>query len=45
MGRTKGTQNKEIELPEVYSLSPEERIEMLAAILVDIISEDLCKAK
>ncbi len=45
MGRIKGAQNKEIILPEVYSLSPEERIEMLAAILVDIISEDLCKTR
>lgn len=45
MGRTKGLQNKEIRIPKVYSLSLEERIEMLAAILVDIISEDLCKTE
>lgn len=45
MGRLKGIKNKELKLPKVYSLSPEQRIKMLAAILVDIISEDLCKTK
>lgn len=44
MARTMGATNRRSNLPAVYTLSTEQRLEMLAAILTDIISEELCKA-
>ena len=41
MGRTKGSQNKEIKLPEEVVLSEEERISLLADILVEITAQEL----
>lgn len=42
MARTKGSHNKEIQLPEVFVMTDEERLEALAIILADIVSEELC---
>lgn len=42
MARTKGSHNKEIRLPEVFEMTAEERLEALAVILADIVSEELC---
>ncbi len=42
MGRTKGVLNKQVSIPEVYALGVEDRLQMIAALLVDIISEELC---
>lgn len=42
MARTKGSHNKEIQLPEVFDMTIEERLEALAIILADIVSEELC---
>lgn len=40
MGRTPGTKNKEIQLPEAFSLTPEQRLQMLASLLIEIINEE-----
>jgi hypothetical protein len=42
MARTVGSGNKEIKLPEVFEMTPDERIEVLAILLTDIICEELC---
>lgn len=42
MGRTKGATNKEIPLPEVYILSPEQRISLITNLLIELIEEELC---
>ena len=42
MARKPGSINKEIKLPEAFSMATEERIEVLAAILADIVSEEIC---
>lgn len=42
MGRTKGALNKQTTLPAVYELSPADRLQMLANLLIEIISEELC---
>lgn len=42
MGRTKGAINKEIQLPEVYALSVNDRLELVAKLIIDMISEELC---
>ena len=42
MARTKGSHNTEIQLPEVFEMTTEERLEALAVILTDIVSEELC---
>ena len=42
MARTKGSHNKEIKLPDVFEMTTEERLEALAIILADIVSEELC---
>lgn len=42
MGRTKGAINKQTRLPAVYELSPADRLQMIAALLVEIVSEELC---
>ena len=42
MARTKGSQNKEIKLPEVYALSANDRLEMVALLIVELVSEELC---
>ena len=42
MARTKGSHNKEIKLPEVFEMTAEARLEALAIILADIVSEELC---
>jgi hypothetical protein len=41
MGRTKGASNK-TSLPEVYDLSADERLEMVAKLIIELISEELC---
>lgn len=43
MSRTKGAINKKIMLPEVYELDAIDRLQMIAALLVEIISEELCE--
>jgi hypothetical protein len=43
MSRTKGAVNKALSLPVVYTLTVDERIEMIASIILDIVSEELCK--
>lgn len=45
MTRKAGSTNKEIKLPEVFTMTAEQRLEMLAAVLVDIISEELCEVE
>lgn len=40
MGRTKGAKNKEIQVPVVYALTVEQRLEMIANLLVEIIREE-----
>ena len=40
MGRTLGAKNNEIQLPAVYSLTPEQRLQMLANLLIEIINEE-----
>jgi hypothetical protein len=42
MGRTKGALNKQLTKPAVLSLSPAERVQMIADLLIDIIGEELC---
>lgn len=42
MSRIAGSHNKEIRLPEVFEMTDEERLEVLAVILTDIVSEELC---
>jgi hypothetical protein len=42
MGRTKGALNKETQLPEVYTLSIDDRLELVAKLVIDMISEELC---
>jgi len=42
MARTKGSQNKEVKLPDVYTLAPNDRLEMLALLVIEIVSEELC---
>lgn len=42
MARTKGSQNKEVKLPDVYTLTPNDRLEMLALLVIEIVSEELC---
>jgi hypothetical protein len=44
MGRTKGALNKQLGEAAVFSLTVPERIEIIAAILLDIIQEELWKA-
>lgn len=44
MARKAGSINKEIKLPEVFTMTAEQRLEVLAVILADIISEELCEA-
>lgn len=41
MARTKGAINKQ-RLPVVFTLTAQERIEMLAALILDMVSEELC---
>lgn len=43
MGRPKGVVNKQVALPAVYTLSPAQRAQMIAQLLVEIISEELCQ--
>jgi hypothetical protein len=40
MGRTKGTINKEIQLPEVYTLTPQQRLQVIADLLIEMICEE-----
>lgn len=42
MGRTKGALNKQTKLPVVYELSSADRLQVLASLLIEIISEELC---
>lgn len=42
MGRTKGASNKRTSLPKVYNLSADERLEMVAKLIIELISEELC---
>jgi hypothetical protein len=43
MGRTKGSQNKE-KVDDVYTLSPELRLQLIANLLIEIlIEEQECK--
>jgi hypothetical protein len=41
MGRIKGALNR-TKTPIVYELSPDERLEIVARLLIEIISEELC---
>lgn len=40
MGRTMGAKNNEIKLPAIYALTPEQRLQMLANLLIEILSEE-----
>lgn len=40
MARTKGTTNKEIRLPEAYTLTPEQRLQVIADLLIELICEE-----
>lgn len=40
MSRTKGATNKEIPLPEAYTLTPEQRLHAIADLLIELISEE-----
>jgi len=40
MGRTIGAKNKEIQVPVEYTLTAEQRLEMLANLLIEIICEE-----
>ncbi|HUB92952.1 MAG TPA: hypothetical protein VMB52_00425 [Verrucomicrobiae bacterium] len=42
MGRTKGATNRQVNTPTYYTLSLAERAQLIAALLVEIISEELC---
>lgn len=42
MGRTKGALNKQVTLPDVCTLSAEQRTQMITQLLIEIISEELC---
>jgi hypothetical protein len=42
MGRTKGALNKHGDLLVEYAMSPADRLQLLAGLLVEIISEELC---
>jgi hypothetical protein len=42
MSRPKGSTNKQANSPAVYTLSPDERLQLIAGLLVDIIYEELC---
>jgi hypothetical protein len=41
MGRTKGALNK-TKLPTIYELDLDERLEIVAKLLIDLITEELC---
>lgn len=41
MGRTKGAVNK-AKLPVVFELAPEDRLQLVAQLLIELISEELC---
>lgn len=40
MGRTKGATNKEIDIPKIVGLQDDEKLEILADILLEIIFEE-----
>ncbi len=43
MSRSKGSKNKQIATPEAMLLTPEQRIELLVSLLVEIVcEEELC---
>lgn len=43
MGRTKGAINKETQQPEEYILTSEQRLKLIADLLIEIITEEgLC---
>ena len=42
MGRTKGALNKQTKLPSCYELEAIDRLQMIASLLIEIISEELC---
>lgn len=44
MARTKGSQNKEMKLPETVSMPEEQRIELIADLILQIIIEEETKA-
>lgn len=41
MSRPKGSKNKQLAVPTVYALQPNERLDLLAGLLIEIISEEL----
>lgn len=42
MARTKGALNKQSGIPGVYELTPADRTRLIAQLLIEIISEELC---
>lgn len=44
MARTKGSQNKEIKLPTELSMPEEQRVELIADLILQIIVEEETKA-
>jgi len=44
MARTKGSQNKEIKLPETVTMPEEQRVELIADLILQIIIEEEAKA-
>lgn len=41
MGRTTGSTNAQVAVPETYLLSLEQRTEMISQLLIEIISDEL----
>ena len=42
MARTKGSLNKQSVIPPEYTLSSDDRIQLIAQLLIEIISDELC---
>jgi len=42
MARTKGALNKQPAVSAEYSLSSDDRVQLIAQLLIEIISEELC---
>jgi len=43
MSRPKGSTNKQVSVPDVYTLSLDERIQVIAGLLIEIICQELCQ--
>ena len=43
MSRPKGSTNKQVNVPAVYTLNFDERMQIIAGLLINIICEELCQ--